>query len=111
MEIRIAPASDKATIDLIRRPKAAYALGQLDATEPPTPEIADAHARVVRDLGEVIRNFDEAIDEQERGDSAAWTRAVYRLNDSWATSLVSSFDWLMQATGASDETAPRAALK
>lgn len=85
------------------RPKVAKALGQLEATEPPTSEIAAAHAKVVNDLDNVIRNFDEAINELERGDSAAWTRAIYRLNDSWATGLGSSVDLLMQASFIGDE--------
>ena len=78
-------------------------VGQLKGTKAPNPDIARAHTEVVDALNEVLREFDEAIKEQERGDNHAWARAVERLNLSWATSLKSSIDWLLQATGADTE--------
>lgn len=85
------------------RPKVLDLVGQLKGTKAPNPDIARAHAEVVDALNEVLREFDEAIKEQERGDNHAWARAVERLNLSWATSLKSSIDWLLQATGADTE--------
>lgn len=86
------------------RPRVNFVLGQLKATQPPNPDVAVAHAKVVDALAEVIGEFDEAINKQERGDSAAWTRALERLNLSWATGLKSSIDWLVQITGPSGDS-------
>ena len=84
-------------------------LGELKATPPPNPAVVPAHAKVVEALGELIRDLDDAIAQQERGDNAAWARAVERVNHNWATSVRSSINWLMQVMGASDET-PQNAL-
>jgi len=79
-------------------------LGQLKATPPPNPAVVSAHAKVVEALDELIRELDDAIAQQERGDNAAWARAIERVNHNWATSVRSSINWLMQVVGASDET-------
>ena len=50
------------------RPKVLDLVGQLKGTKAPNPDIARAHAEVVDALNEVLREFDEAIKEQERGD-------------------------------------------
>jgi hypothetical protein len=78
-------------------------LGELKATPPPNPAVVPAHAKVVEALGELIRDLDDAIAQQERGDNAAWARAIERVNHNWATSVRSSINWLMQVMGASDE--------
>jgi hypothetical protein len=85
------------------KPNVLHVLGELKGTKPPDPNLTEAHARVVVDLSEVLAEFDKAVNQLERGDTDAWTRAVTRLNMSWAASLQSSVDWLLQATGAENE--------
>jgi TIR domain len=78
-------------------------LGELKGRKPPDPDLTEAHARVVKDLSEVLIECDKAVSQFERGDADAWNRALTRLNKTWATSLQSSVDWLLQATGTNNE--------
>jgi hypothetical protein len=86
------------------QPKMMLALGQLRATQPPGPDLAAAHGKVLAALEEVQGELDDVISRLEQEDETAAERAMQRLSLSWVTSLQSSIDGLLKLTSASEQT-------
>ncbi len=79
------------------RPKYMFVLGGLSELQPPRQDIKQRHDQLVTDLRDLLDQFDKTAETAERGDDAAHTCSLDRLNTTYAETLDSALAWMHDA--------------
>jgi hypothetical protein len=76
------------------RPAFSRIIGQLEATYPGEPKVAERHRQLVSELQQLMVEFDAAAQMADNGDQVGYERAIMRLNARWANTITSMVEWL-----------------